>query len=212
MQADDAIQWLEKVGVKFGPSCEALDLGCGHGIFGAELVKKGCKVTFSDEKNFLKPELRSSRFLELNLDRDDLKALGRYDLVICSNVFEHLAKPQKFITEAAALLKNGGVLYLSWTNWLSPFGGHDYAPLHYFGPRFGRWIKYKLSGTWSSHIPYENLYPTYIGHTLRMIRQSGKLKVLRMTPRYYSEFPFLMRVPLLREFWAWNCALLLTKA
>ena len=105
-------------------------------------------------ENHLYPELKDCPFRKVDIDNDDLGSLGEFDLVICSNVFEHLAKPDKFLDQCTRLLAKGGRFYLSWTNWLSPFGGHDYALFHYFGPLFGRWLKYKLTGKWSDHIPY----------------------------------------------------------
>lgn len=209
MQAQDSIRWLEKMGVPLNSDTEALDLGCGHGVFGAELKKKGCRVTFADQENYLLPEIRNERFLAINLDSDDYSVLGKYDLVICSNVFEHLAAPDRFIAEVPKLLKGTGRLYLSWTNWLSPFGGHDFALYHYLGPRLGRWLHHKVTGKWSDHVPYAGLYPTFIGRTLRKIRSTPGLRIVRMAARYYPEFSFVLRIPAVREFLAWNCALLI---
>ena len=211
MQAEDSVEWLQKNGVQLTGGVEALDLGCGHGVFGAELKKTGCNVTFSDQENYLLPHLKSERFLPVDLDRDDYALLGQYDLVIFSNVLEHLAKPERLISEIAKLMKPKGRLYLSWTNWLSPFGGHDFAPFHYLGPKFGRWVHHKFTGRWSDHVPYAGLYPTYIGSILKRIRSEPTLRVIRMAPRYYSEFSFLLRIPVAREFFAWNCALLIEK-
>src|SRR4051794_26675979 len=84
LQADDAIKWLEEHRARIRPGTNALDLGCGHGIFGAQLVKKGCSVTFADATSLLLPELKSSPFLEINLDQENIAKLGKYDLVICS--------------------------------------------------------------------------------------------------------------------------------
>lgn len=209
LQARDAIRWLEESGVVLGPQTRALDLGCGHGVFGAELVKRGCQVTFADEQNFLLPEISTAPFRRINIDQDDLATLGQYDLVICSNVFEHLAKPDHFLKTADKTLAPSGKLYLSWTNWLSPWGGHDFAPFHYFGPGLGQWLFDKLVRKPRKHIAYVNLYPTYIGRVLAQIRRSPSLITLRAAPRYYTEFPVLLRIPLVREVLAWNCALLL---
>lgn len=209
LQARDAIQWLERSGVPLGPQTRALDLGCGHGVFGAELVKRGCPVTFADEENFLLPEISNAPFRRINIDQDDLATLGQYDLVICSNVFEHLARPDQFLETAHKTLAPQGQLYLSWTNWLSPWGGHDFAPFHYLGPGLGQWLFDKLVRRPRKHIAYVNLYPTYIGRVLAKIRRSSSLVLLRAAPRYYVEFPFILRIPILREFLAWNCALLL---
>ena len=210
-QADDAIKWLERCGVPLGPQTRALDLGCGHGVFGAQLVKRGCRVAFADEENLLLPELANAPFHKINIDRDDLATLGQYDLVICSNVLEHLAKPTPFLDAAHKILSPGGKLYLSWTNWLSPWGGHEFSPFHFLGPRRGHLIYDKVLKRKRKHTPFENLYPTYIGATLKHIRQSPTLRLLRAAPRYYNEFAFLIQLPVLREFLAWNCALLLER-
>lgn len=211
MQAEDAIRWIETQGLKLGPETRALDLGCGHGIFGAELVKKGCQVTFSDEESTLVPEIRDSRFLKFNIDREDLSTLGTYDLVVCSNVYEHLSKPSEFIASAQKILSPGGKLYLSWTNWLSPWGGHEFSPFHYLGARRGHLIYDRLMGRQRKHTPFQNLFPTYIGSTLKTIGKNNNLRVIRIAPRYYTEFGFLMHIPYVREFLAWNCAMLISR-
>ena len=208
-QADDAIAWLQRCGVPLGPQMRALDLGCGHGIFGAQLMKSGCQVAFADEENGLLPEISHAPFHRINIDRDDLAALGQYDLVICSNVLEHLAKPDQFLDSVHKILTPDGKLYLSWTNWLSPWGGHEFSPFHYLGARRGHRLYDKVSRRKRKHTPFVNLFPTYIGRILKHIRRSPNLLLLRAAPRYYNEFAFLIRIPILREFLAWNCAVLI---
>jgi len=209
LQARDAISWIESKAGKLGKT--ALDLGCGHGIFGAELIKRGCQVTFADEGNFLLPEIRSAPFIKINLDRDDIAVLGKYDLVVCSNVLEHLSKPESFLNAIPAALNDEGLFYLSWTNWLSPWGGHEFSPFHYLGPRTGHRFFDRISSTPRKHTPYQNLFPTYIGQTLGWIRKQRHLQLVSAAPRYYPELQFLIKIPILREFVTWNCALLLRK-
>src|SRR5690242_8410663 len=160
LQADDAVRWIEQSGVPLGPGTRALDLGCGHGVFGSRLAKRACPVTFADERNLLLPELATAPFRQINLDRDDIATLGQFDLVVCSNVFEHLSKPDQFLESVHKILSPGGKLYLSWTNWLSPWGGHDFSPLHYFGPRNGQWLYDKFLKRHRNHTIYQNLFPT----------------------------------------------------
>ena len=211
LQALDAIRWIEESGIALNGRTKALDLGAGHGIFGAELLQRGCEVIFADESNFLRSDLASAPFFRINLDQDDITQLGTYDLVVCSNVLEHLARPMKFISSLSKLLHPAGAIYLSWTNWLSPWGGHDFSPFHYLGARRGHRIFDKLIKRKRIHTPFVTLYPTHIGATLRAIRQQPDLEIVRVAPRYYPEFAFIMSIPLAREFLAWNCAILLRK-
>jgi SAM-dependent methyltransferase len=209
LQAQDAIAWLKRVGVRFAPGTRVLDLGCGTGIFGAELLRQGCRVTFADEKNWLSPALADADFRAINLDRDELAALGRYDVVICSNVLEHLARPERLLAAIPDLLAPGGVFYLSWTNWLSPWGGHDFSPFHYLGPRLGPWLWDRLMRRPRQLRPFENLFPTHIGTVLRRLRRVPGVEIRRVVPRYYPELAFLLALPGLREFLAWNCAVVI---
>jgi SAM-dependent methyltransferase len=211
LQAEDAILWLERWGVVFTTQTKVLDLGCGHGVFGGALAKRGCQVTFSDESNTLLPELSGSRFVPFNIDKEDFSKLGEHDVVICSNVYEHLSKPDDFLRNVRKILKPGGKFFLSWTNWLSIWGGHEFSPFHYLGARRGHLIYDKLGKRPRIHTPYENLFPTYIGGTMRKIRAIPGLQVLKVAPRYYPEFAFLMHLPGLRELLAWNCAVLVSR-
>lgn len=212
MQAQHAIDWLEHAGAHADAESAILDLGCGHGIFGAEYIKRGCRnVLFADEVNTLMPGVPKDSFRQFNIDRDHLATLGQFDLVICSNVYEHLSRPDLFLQQAPDMLTPDGKLFLSWTNWLSPWGGHEFSPFHYLGPRLGLQLYDRILKKPRIHTPYKNLFPTYIGETLSKIRSSPHLRVLKMAPRYYTELSFLMYLPWIREFLAWNCALLLER-
>ena len=60
IQATDAIRWLRANGVATGPGTTALDLGCGHGVFGGALAGLGCQVTFADASDQLLPAHRGA--------------------------------------------------------------------------------------------------------------------------------------------------------
>ncbi|MGD0539509.1 MAG: methyltransferase domain-containing protein [Verrucomicrobiota bacterium] len=211
LQAEDAIAWLKRNGVTIGPGMAVLDLGCGSGVFGEALRKLGCSVVFADDNNWLSPGTPGELFRRVNIEKDDLAALGQYDLVVCSNVIEHLSNPGRLLAAFGSLLRPRGRLYLSWTNWLSLWGGHDFSPFHYLGPRLGPKVFDRLIRQPRLLKPFENLFPTYIGQTLRAIRRQPNLRVVRVVPRYYTEFGFLMRIPIVREFLAWNCAVLIER-
>ena len=211
MQAQDAIQWMKSRGVKMNTDIRVLDLGCGHGVFGGELEKSGCQVDYADIECSLIPERADAPFTAINLDLDDYDTLGQYELIVCSNVFEHLANPRNFVKKLPALLQPGGCLYLSWTNWLSPWGGHDFSPFHYLGPCLGPKVFDQIVGKPRIHYPFKTLYPTYIGKTLEWIRETSQLGVEACVPRYYNELSFLTKIPVFREFWTWNTAMLIRR-
>ena len=211
MQAKDAIEWMGTHGIDFSLGPRVLDLGCGHGVFGASLKQAGCVVSFADISCQLNSDLEGEPFLAIDLDQGDLSGLGQYPLIVCSNVFEHLARPRHFIENIAHALEPEGMLYLSWTNWLSPWGGHDFSPFHYLGPNWGPRSFDRLIGKQRIHEPFKTLYPTYIGQTLSWIERQEGLKVIHCVPRYYPELSWITRLPILREFLTWNTAMLIQR-
>lgn len=211
IQAADTVRWLSSVGFEAAPGLVALDLGCGHGLIGGELMKRGCEVVFADESDWRLPEFASAELRLIDIEKEDVAGLGEFDLVVSSNVLEHLSDPCLLIGAAGKLLKPGGSFYLSWTNSLSPWWGHEFAPLHYLGARRGARIFDRLSKRTRKHDPYVNLFPYSIGRILRLIRGEPDLEVVSVVPRYYPELAWLMRIPLLRELLAWNCVILIEK-
>lgn len=211
LQALDTVDWLERTGV-LRNGLEVLDLGCGHGMIGGELAEKGCRVTFADIENSLSPEYAGADFQRFDVEGDDYDELGAYDLVICSNLLEHIPRPAHLIERVDRLLNPGGILYLSWVNWLSPWGGHEFSPFHYLGSRRGHRIYDRVAGRPRTHTPYATLFPTSIGGVLGMMRRNQTLRVLQVLPRYSPELAFIARIPLLREFMTFNCLVLVEKS
>ncbi|MBN2168538.1 MAG: methyltransferase domain-containing protein [Actinobacteria bacterium] len=212
LQAGDMARWLDRNRVPLNGTTTALDLGCGEGLIGHELERLGCSVTFADLEDCLIPEIDRRKLVNIDIEKDDLTTLGEYDLVVFSNVLEHIAHPEEFLEKAEILLKPEGYLYLSWTNWLSPWGGHEYSLFHYLGPWRGYRLCEKFRGKPRVHTPYENLFPTHIGKVLKLLRRNRSLDVIKVVPRYYPELAFITRIPVFREFFTWNCAVLARKA
>jgi SAM-dependent methyltransferase len=211
LQARDALHWLERQGVSITATTRVLDLGCGHGVFGFELEQRGCPTVYADTADLLLPAISRNRFRSFAIGRDDPSVLGRFDLVLFSNVLEHLAAPADFLCSASALLVEGGHLFLSWTNWLSPWGGHEFSPFHYLGARRGPRVYDWLARKPRLHTPFVNLFPTYIGTVLAQLRSHPQLEIRAVAPRYYPELAWITRVPILREFATWNCSVLLRR-
>ncbi len=136
---------------------------------------------------------------------------GSFDGVVSSNVLEHTADTWGMVRELLRVCRPGGLVYLSWTNWFSPLGGHEWSPLHYLGPRLGPRVYRAIRGTpppWN--VPGETLFPVHVGSVLRGLRPLD-VDVLDVVPRYWPGLRFLARIPIVREVALWNCAVLMRR-
>src|SRR5580700_154470 len=61
---------------------------------------------------------------------------SKADVVFSSNVLEHVPDPIGLIEEMIRATRPGGLVYLSYTNWYSPWGGHEMSPWHLLGPGY----------------------------------------------------------------------------
>ncbi|MEU6080955.1 class I SAM-dependent methyltransferase [Streptomyces sp. NPDC047108] len=138
---------------------------------------------------------------------------GTADVCFSSNVLEHVADPQTFLSEMVRVTRPGGIVYVSFTNWLSPWGGHETAPWHYLGAERARERYRRRTGRPAKHTVGENLFPVHIGPVLRHVRGREDVSVLAARSRYW---PFLTglvpRIPGLREVATWNLLLILRRS
>src|ERR1700678_496391 len=127
------------------------------------------------------------------------------DVVFSSNVLEHVSDPMGLIEEMVRVARVGGLVYLSFTNWYSPWGGHEMSPWHYLGPRFAERRYVRRNQKLPKNRPGVTLFTLHIGPLLRQLRARPDLEIVAARPRYYPNWcRFLLRLPLLREFFTWN--------
>lgn len=134
------------------------------------------------------------------------------DLVISSNVLEHVARPYEMIDELARIARPGGFIWVSFTNWYGPWGGHETAPWHYLGGE----LAMRRYVTKNSRLPKQRfgstLFAVHVGPTLRFVRNHPLFEVVEAGPRYHPSFVRgIVRVPGIREVATWNLELLLRK-
>lgn len=96
---------------------DVLEVGCGRGFTGRLIQQQlGCRVTGVE----LHPEIaaEAARHLSRVITGDILSVDvdGRYDAIVASELFEHLADPDAFLLKMMPLLKPGGVIVLSVPN------------------------------------------------------------------------------------------------
>jgi len=133
------------------------------------------------------------------------------DGVFCSNVLEHTGAPATMLAEIERVLRDGGWLWLSWTNWYSPWGGHELSPWHYFGQGFAVRIYERRTGQSPKNAPGRSLFPVHVGRTLDLLRVHPGFQLVDAVPRYYPRQRWILRIPGLREVATWNCLVYLER-
>lgn len=191
-----------------------LDLGSGPGHSSRELEARGARAVAGDMAvDQLEAATHRPRLAFVGDARRLPLPDAAFDGVFCSNVLEHTPEPFAVIDEIDRVLTAGGWAYLSWTNWLSPWGGHAIAPFHYLGAERGLRVYRRLLGEpRGKNLPFDGVWPVHIGEVLRYLSDRTRLRVDTVEPRYYPRLRALMRIPGLREIAAWNCVIRLTKA
>jgi SAM-dependent methyltransferase len=130
---------------------------------------------------------------------------GAADVVFSSNVLEHVSDPKGLIEEMIRVARLGGLVYLSFTNWYSPWGGHEMSPWHYLGPRFAERRYVRRNQKLPKNRPGVTLFSLHVGPLLRELRARPDIEIVTARPRYYPDWcSVLLRLPLLREFLTWN--------
>ncbi len=209
--ADRAVDDLER---RHGPLAgrRVLDLGCGPGYYTRVFRRRGADVVPVDSDLAELESAGGAPEGALVADAADLPLEdGSVDAVFCSNLLEHTDRAREVIVETERVLRPGGWAYLSWTNWYSPWGGHEIVPYHYLGPRLGPRLYERRHGRPRKNVPGEGLFPVHIGPVLRFVRARPGLRIDSVEPRYWPRLKAVCAVPGLRELVTWNCVIRATR-
>jgi SAM-dependent methyltransferase len=189
-----------------------VDVGCGPGFYTRELRARGATVTPVDADEAELTLAGDPPDGAIVADAADLPLeTASVDGVFCSNMLEHTPDPFGVVREAERVLRPGGWLYLSWTNWFSPWGGHEIVPYHFLGPRLGPRVYERRHGRPRKNVPGEGLFPLHVGQMLRFVRGRERLRVDRVEPRYWPRLRVIAAVPGAREVLMWNCVIRATR-
>ncbi|RCV55928.1 SAM-dependent methyltransferase [Marinitenerispora sediminis] len=194
-----------------------LDVGGGPGYFSDELRAAGahpvCVDADAGELRLRDGRLPQTAVLGSALDLP--VRTGAADVCFSSNVLEHVPDPERMADEMLRTTRPGGLVFLSYTVWLSPWGGHETSPWHYLGGRRAAERYARRTGHRPKNDFGRTMFAVSAARMLRWTsrtRRTGSAEVLDVRPRYLPDaLAPVVRVPLVRELVTWNLLLVLRK-
>ena len=191
-----------------------LDVGGGPGYFAAAFAERGAWYVP------VEPDVGEMAAAGISVPgsvRGDGQSLpfrsDQFDVVYSSNVAEHVPDPWRMAEEMLRVTRPGGLMVLSYTVWLGPFGGHETGLWeHYVGGEFARRRYERRHGHPPKNVWGESLFDVSCAEGLRWASSVEGADLLLAFPRYHPSWAWWMvRVPLLREFLVSNLVVVLRK-
>ncbi|WP_439536425.1 bifunctional 2-polyprenyl-6-hydroxyphenol methylase/3-demethylubiquinol 3-O-methyltransferase UbiG [Methyloversatilis sp.] len=132
------LDWIDRcIGIA---GKRVLDVGCGGGILSESMAARGADVTGIDlsEKALSVARLhllesgRNVRYVLQSAEDHARESAGRYDVVTCMEMLEHVPDPASTIRACATLVRPGGTVFFSTLNrnpksWLFAIVGAEYV-------------------------------------------------------------------------------------
>lgn len=205
--ADQLMHYVDLAGVTM------LDVGGGPGYFRSAFEAAG------------------ATYFALDADVDELSGLGDIaqgtvigsgmqlpfrsgllDVCYSSNVLEHVSDPWRMADEMVRVARPGGTVFISYTVWFGPHGGHETAPWHLLGGMWARRRYTRLKGHEPKNKYGDSLFAVTVRDGLRWAARQREARVVDLTPRYNPWWSrWLLRVPVVREVITWNLVIVLKK-
>ncbi|MBX6390114.1 MAG: methyltransferase domain-containing protein [Frankia sp.] len=211
--AADSVRQLARYTPVAGKS--VLDVGGGPGHFRQAFLDAGARYCWVEpdvadlEAREVPGRIRGSA-LALPVRTDSV------DICYTSNVLEHVPDPWQMCSELVRVTRPGGLIYLSYCTWLSPWGGHETAPWHYLGGHRARRIYERKHGAPPKNIYKQTMFPVYVAETLAWVRDREARRrdvvIIDAIPRYLPDWTKpILHIPGLREIVTWNLLVIMRK-
>lgn len=115
-----------------GVGTRVLEIGCGEGGNLLPFARMGCRTLGVDRaaslidvarRNFEGFRVGGSFIAE---DIFSVRGLDRgFDVIVCHDVFEHIAAKPQFLSAVERYLAPGGIVFMAFPAWQMAFGGHQ---------------------------------------------------------------------------------------
>ena len=188
-----------------------LDVGAGQDQFGRRFVERGARYVAVDlERESLNPGPGNGAVVGRgeNLPFPD----GFADIVMSNNVMEHVTRPGLVADEMLRVVRPGGLLFISYTVWASPWGGHETSPWHLLGGHYARRRYERTHGRPPKNRFGETMHAATAAGGLRWARAQQGAELVEAAPRYHPDWADpLLKVPGLREVLSWNLMLVVRR-
>lgn len=209
--ADDSVNQL----AAYAPlrNATVLDVGGGPGYFADAFRAAGARYVGLD------PDVGE---LSARGERDPgmirasgtaLPMLSRsVDVCYSSNVLEHVDDPWLMLAEMVRVTRPGGVVFMSYTPWFSPWGGHETAPWHFLGGHYARRRYERKMGKPPKNAFGTSLFAVSVASVQRWAERCADTVVVETFPRYHPWWAkWIAHVPVVREFASWNFVIVLQR-
>lgn len=134
------------------------------------------------------------------------------DVCYSSNVLEHVPDPWLMAEEMVRVTRPGGLVFISYTVWFGPWGGHETAPWHFLGGLRARRRYARKHGHEPKNKYGESLFRVTVRAGLAWTRRQTAADVVDLTPRYNPGWSrWLVHVPVVCELVTWNLVIVLRK-
>jgi SAM-dependent methyltransferase len=194
--------------------CSLLDVGGGPGYFATAFTDAGLRYIGVEPEP---GEMHSTGTVFAREPGTFVRASGMalpfaddsVDICLSSNVAEHVPRPWQLGAEMLRATRPGGLVVLSYTVWLGPFGGHETGLFHYLGGqraanRYARKHGHRPKNDYGS-----SLFAVSAADGLSWAASTGAL--VAAFPRYHPRWAWWLRsVRGLREFAVSNLVLVLS--
>lgn len=186
-------------------------------------------------RQFFQLEKLEGEFIAMDVFRFE-RGMGEYDIVLVHDVMEHILEKQSFLCHIRKFLKIDGVLFMGFPAWQMPFGGHQQIARNFWVSHFP-FIHLLPQPLYKRLLYIGKETPDCVRELLhiracRVTIEFFETEITRaryqivdrnlwfINPHYEQKFglkprrlwPFLGRIPYLRNYFSTSCFYLLVKS